>query len=86
MLYRKFLRAPMDLPILGFGCMRLPVQKGRADRRTTGNNDDPVHDRQQGQLYRYRVPVTTRGRANRSSGGHSRNGYREKVQIVTKFP
>jgi uncharacterized protein len=85
MLYRKFPRAPMDLSILGFGCMRLPVQENR-------QIDEP----QATKMIRYAIDhgvnyIDTAypyhdGESEPVVGRALRDGYREKVNLATKLP
>jgi hypothetical protein len=85
MLYRKFPRAPMDLSILGFGCMRLPVQ-----------NDRQIDEPQATKMIRYAIDhgvnyIDTaypyhEGQSEPVVGRALRDGYREKVQLATKLP
>jgi uncharacterized protein len=85
MLYRTMPRADRPLSILGFGCMRLPLQ---AD----GTVDEPAATR----ILRHAIDagVTYVDTAYPYHGGESEpvvgralaGGYRERVQVATKLP
>ena len=85
MLYRKFPRAPMDLSILGFGCMRLPVFENRQ-----------VDEPRATEMIRYAIDhgvnyVDTAypyhdGQSEPVVGRALSGGYREKVWLATKLP
>jgi uncharacterized protein len=85
MLFRKMPRIESELSILGFGCMRLPVQ---AD----GHIDEPLAT----EMLRYAIDhgvnyVDTaypyhNGESEPFVGRALQNGYRGKVNLATKLP
>ena len=85
MLYRRMNKLPVDLSILGFGCMRLPVRK-------EGNIDEE----QATAMLRYAIDhgvnyVDTaypyhNGESEPFVGRALQEGYREKVFLATKLP
>ncbi|HNX16740.1 MAG TPA: aldo/keto reductase [Methanoregula sp.] len=86
MLYRKFPKVPIDLSILGFGCMRLPVQKNQQ-----------IDEQNAREMIRYAIDcgVNYIDTAYPYHDGQSEpfvgralgeGGYREKVFLATKLP
>ena len=85
MLYRKMKRSNLALSILGFGCMRLPVQKDCTI-------DEPVatamirYAIDQGVNYVDTAYPYHQGQSEPFVGRALQDGYREKVQLATKLP
>ncbi len=85
MLYRRMKKLPIDLSILGFGCMRLPVKK-----------DGNIDEEQATAMIRYAIDhgvnyVDTaypyhNGESEPFVGRALQNGYRDKVYLATKLP
>ena len=85
MLYRKMKKAGIDLSILGFGCMRLPVLEN-------GRVNEPEATR----MIRYAIDngvnyVDTawpyhNGESELVVGRALKDGYRERVSLATKLP
>ncbi len=85
MLYRRMNKLPIDLSILGFGCMRLPVKK-----------DGNIDEEQATKMLRYAIDqgvnyVDTaypyhNGESEPFVGRVLQNGYREKIHLATKLP
>ena len=84
MLYRKMPHSGDELSILGFGCMRLPVQDGkideaRATRQLRYAIDNGVNYIDTAWPYHVGESEPLVGRA-------LADGYREKVKLATKLP
>ena len=85
MLYRRMKNLPIDLSILGFGCMRLPVK-----------NEGNIDEEQATAMIRYAIDhgvnyVDTaytyhNGESEPFVGRALQNGYRDKVYLATKLP
>ena len=85
MLYRKMKKAPLELSILGFGCMRLPLK-----------DNGQIDEDQATRMIRYAIDhgvnyVDTaypyhNGESEPFVGRALAGGYREKVHIATKLP
>ena len=95
MLYRKLGKANLNVSILGFGCMRLPVQNG------TGSGVDPfdpnkgINEEEAKKMIQYAIEhgVNYFDTAYPYHSGKSEpllgkavKGYRDKVMIATKLP
>ena len=85
MLYRKMPKNNDDLSILGFGCMRLPIDKNH-------QIDEPRATRQihaaidQGVNYLDTAWPYHGGESENLLGRALEDGYRDKVKIATKLP
>jgi len=85
MLYRKMNKAAPDLSILGFGCMRLPVNdKGQIDEETATGMIRYAIDH--GVNYIDTAYPYHNGESEPFVGRALANGYREKVNLATKLP
>jgi len=94
MLYRKFGKTNEMVSILGFGCMRLPLQPG--------GDSTKIDEELSTKLLRYAIDAGVNyidtaypyHGTGMGSGGQSepfvgralKDGYREKVKIATKLP
>ncbi len=87
MQYRKLGAKGPEVPILGFGCMRLPVLNGQQ-----GCIDEPLATRllhtaiEQGVTYVDNAYPYHDGQSEPWLGRALRGGYREKVFLATKLP
>lgn len=85
MLYRKMLGVPSELSILGFGCMRLPVNKdGHIDQKLATEMLRYAIDR--GVNYVDTAYPYHNGESEPFLGNALKDGYREKVNLATKLP
>lgn len=85
MLYRRMNKVPVDLSILGFGCMRLPVTE-----------DGSIDENHATEMLRYAIDhgvnyVDTaypyhNGESEPFVGRALQNGYRDRVNLATKLP
>jgi predicted aldo/keto reductase-like oxidoreductase len=85
MLYRRMNKAALDLSILGFGCMRLPVTK-----------DNKIDEKMATKMLMYAIDngvnyIDTaypyhNGESEPFVGKALQGGYRDKVKIATKLP
>lgn len=84
MLYRTMPKSGDRLSILGFGCMRLPVQNGRIDEiRAIGQVRGAID---QGVNYLDTAWPYHAGESELVVGRALRGGYRERVKLATKLP
>ncbi|MGM0770734.1 MAG: aldo/keto reductase [Halobacteriota archaeon] len=87
MLYRKFGKTGEEVPILGFGCMRLPVLDGKEDR---------IDEEQATRMIEYAIEKGVNyfdtaypyheGESEPFVGKVLSRGYREKIYLATKLP
>ena len=94
MQYRKFGKSGLDVSILGFGCMRLPVNPPEAE----GKDSDvkSIDEPEAIKMIRYAIDngvnyVDTaylyhEGNSENLVAKALRDGYREKVMLATKLP
>lgn len=85
MLYRRMKKANLDLSILGFGCMRLPVTA-----------DGSIDESQAAEMLRYAIDQGVNyidtaypyhnGESEPFVGRALQGGYRERIQLATKLP
>ncbi len=85
MLYRKMPKTGEELSILGFGCMRLPLQKdGGIDEARAIQQIRNAID--QGVNYLDTAWPYHGGQSENLLGRALKDGYRERVKIATKLP
>jgi len=85
MLYRKMPKTGEELSILGFGCMRLPVDKNyRIDEDRAIQQIRSAID--QGVNYLDTAWPYHAGESENLLGRALRDGYRERVKVATKLP
>ena len=85
MLYRKMPKIDEELSILGFGCMRLPMQKdGKIDEERAIQQIRNAIDR--GVNYLDTAWPYHAGESEILLGRALKGGYRERVKIATKLP
>jgi hypothetical protein len=85
MLYRKMHKSGRELSILGYGCMRLPLQKdGTVDARRSVEAIRYAIDH--GVSYVDTAYVYHNGESEVVLGKALKDGYREKVRLATKLP
>ena len=83
MLYRRMPRVKEELSVLGFGCMRLPVQDGRIDEtKAQGMMETAVEN---GINY-VDTAWPYHGGMSEPFVGRALKGLRDKVQLATKLP
>jgi hypothetical protein len=93
MLYRKFGRTGVDVSVLGFGCMRLPLVRPEA---TFHVDDGEIDEPKAAELLHWAINngvnyVDTaypyhQGNSELFLGRALQGGYREKVYLATKLP
>jgi hypothetical protein len=88
MKYRSFPRIPgLEVSILGFGCMRLPVLDGDMSRIDDGKAMPLLHQAiDAGVNYVDTAYPYHGGQSELFVGRALKGGYREKVQLATKLP
>ena len=95
MLYRKMKRTGDELSILGFGCMRLPEENAKSEKRNGllgGKIDEERATRQirgaidNGVNYVDTAMPYHGGRSEPFLGRALADGYRERVKLATKLP
>ncbi len=91
--FRKFGKTGVEVSVLGFGCMRLPVLQGDVTRIDEEQATDMVHLAIRNGInyfdtaYPYHAAGFTEGGASEPFLGRTlRNGLREKVFLATKLP
>lgn len=84
MLYRRMKKTGDDLSILGFGCMRLPVKRGRIDEPRAKKQLRYAIDK--GVNYVDTAMPYHMGASEPFLGRALEDGYREKVKVATKLP
>ncbi|MCX5866750.1 MAG: aldo/keto reductase [Proteobacteria bacterium] len=82
MLYRKVPKSGDELSILGYGCMRLPLKRGRIDEKRATRQLREAIDR--GVNYIDTAQPYHMGASEPFLGRALRDGYREKVRLATK--
>lgn len=84
MLYRKVPKNGDELSILGFGCMRLPMEGGQIDEKRATAQIRYAIDR--GVNYIDTAWTYHGGESESFLGRGLRDGYRERVRLATKLP
>ena len=95
MLYRKLGKTNLNVSILGFGCMRLPIQNGSGSGTDIFDPNKAINEEEAKKMIRYAIGEGVNyfdtaypyhnGRSERLLG-KSLKGYRDKVMIATKLP
>jgi uncharacterized protein len=95
MLYRKLGRTGIEVSVLGFGCMRLPLRHVREDLPTTLEQNKEIDEEQAIEMIHRAIArgINYFDTAHPYHGGKSEpllgkavKGHREKVMIATKLP
>ncbi|MGZ6202475.1 MAG: aldo/keto reductase, partial [Thermodesulfobacteriota bacterium] len=95
MLYRKLGKANLNVSILGFGCMRLPILNGSGSGADIFDPNKDINEEETIKMIRYAIDqgVNYFDTAYPYHSGKSEpllgkavNGYRDKVMIATKLP
>jgi len=90
MQYRTIPKLGIDLSLFGVGCMRFPMIQNESDENVVDESiSTPVirHAIEQGVNYFDTAFVYSGGEKNEIALGHAlRDGYRDRVYIVTKIP
>ncbi len=84
MLYRKMPKNGDELSILGFGCMRLPVQEGKIDEARAIRQIRQAID--SGVNYLDTAWPYHAGESEVLLGKALQDGYRDRVRVATKLP
>ena len=95
MLYRKLGKTNLDVSILGFGCMRLPIKNGSDSDADIFDPNKGINKEETNRMIRYAIEHgvnyfdTAYPYHNGKSEpilGKALKGYRDKVMIATKLP
>ena len=88
MQYRTFGKDQRKLSVLGFGCMRLPTDNGKADGIVNEKESERIirYGIDHGINYVDSAKVYLGGKCDEILGRILQDGYREKVSIATKLP
>ena len=95
MLYRRLGKANLNVSILGFGCMRLPVKNGSGSGAGIFDPNKAINEEETIEMVRYATDqgVNYFDTAYSYHNGKSEpllgiavRGYRDKVMIATKLP
>jgi predicted aldo/keto reductase-like oxidoreductase len=84
MQYRRVPKNGDQLSALGFGAMRLPMQKGRIDEERARNQIRLAIDK--GVNYIDTAFLYHEGESEEFLGRALQDGYRQKVKLATKLP
>jgi predicted aldo/keto reductase-like oxidoreductase len=95
MLYRKLGKTNLSVSILGFGCMRLPIQNGSGSGIDIFDPNKAINEEEAKKMIRYAISegvnyfdtaYTYHNEKSEPLLGKSLKGYRDKVTIATKLP
>lgn len=95
MLYRKLGKTNLSVSILGFGCMRLPIQNGSGSGIDIFDPNKAINEEEAKKMIRYAIgqgvnyfdtAYTYHNEKSEPLLGKSLKGYRDKVMIATKLP
>jgi predicted aldo/keto reductase-like oxidoreductase len=95
MLYRKLGKTNLSVSILGFGCMRLPIQNGSGSGIDIFDPNKAINEEEAKKMIRYAISegvnyfdtaYTYHNEKSEPLLGKSLKGYRDKVMIATKLP
>jgi predicted aldo/keto reductase-like oxidoreductase len=95
MLYRKLGKSGLDVSILGFGAMRLPIQGGCQNSAERFNPSRLVDEEETTKMVEYAIgqgvnyfdtAYVYHGGKSEPALGKALKGYRNKVMIATKLP
>jgi predicted aldo/keto reductase-like oxidoreductase len=95
MLYRKLGKTKLNVSILGFGCMRLPIQNGSGIGTDISDPSKAINEEEAKKMIRYAIGegvnyfdtgYTYHSGKSEPLLGKSLKGYRNKVMIATKLP
>jgi len=93
MLYRKLGKTGIDLSILGFGCMRLPVTDNKSERIDYQKATEMIHyaidhgvNYVDTAYFYHGVVFGQRGESEPFDGEVLSGGWRKKVNLATKMP
>ena len=95
MLYRRLGKTNLNVSILGFGCMRLPIQNGGGSGAGILDPNKAINEEETKQMIQYAIDQGVnyfdtaytyhRGKSEPLLG-EALKGYRDKVMIATKLP
>ena len=95
MLYRKLGKTNLNVSILGFGCMRLPIQNGSGSGADIFDPNKAINEEEAKKMIRYAIgegvnyfdtAYPYHGGKSEPLLGKSLKEYRDKVMIATKLP
>ena len=95
MLYRRLGKTNCDVSVLGFGCMRLPLEHGVERATDIFDPTKPIDEELAEAMIRYAIEKGVNyfdtahpyhGGQSESFLGRALSGYRDKVMVATKSP